>query len=263
MIVGYLGPQGSYSEIAAKTFRPNAVLREHISFFQLFSALTEGQCDYIAVPIENSLNGGVLQNIDFLQSYGGIIAVEECVVNIDHRLATLEGADLKAIKRIYSHQQALAQCSEYLSKNFPHAELIATRSTAASLSLITDKTEAGIVGSHVSAAGFTLSENNIADEKVNLTHFLLVKRGGVNDIKRSKKIFFSATCMHKPGELLYMLSLIRELNMTKIESRPIKDRPGEYRFFIEIEADISDQKAIQVLKSVEKSANSFKILGCY
>lgn len=263
MIVGYLGPQGSYSEIAAKTFRPDAVLREYASFFQLFRALSEEECDYIAVPIENSLNGGVSQNIDFLQSRDGIIATEECVVKIDHRLATLSGADLKNIKRIYSHQQALAQCGEYLSKTFPQAELIATRSTAASLSHVTDKTAAGIVGSHTLAEGFALSEENIADEKVNLTHFLLIERGGVSAIKHSKRIFFSAACKHKPGELLDMLVLIRELNMTKIESRPIKDRPGEYRFFIEVEGDISDKNTIQVLKSVKEAASSFKILGCY
>lgn len=263
MTVGYLGPQGSYSQIAAQTFRKDAVLREYINFSELFGALLADECEYIAVPIENSLNGGVLQNIDLLQTTPGVIAVEECVVKIDHRLATLKGADINKIKRIYSHQQALAQCGNYIARNFPHAELIASTSTAAGFALIKDKTEAGIVGAHASCEGFELSKENIADEKLNLTHFLLVRKGDITSVKSSKKIFFSATCNHKPGELLDLLALIRELNMTKIESRPIKDKPGEYRFFIEIEGDISSQNTIQVLKKVESAAHSFKLLGCY
>lgn len=263
MIIGYLGPRGSYSQLAAQTFNKNAVLREYVNFFELFNALLADECNFIAVPIENSLQGGVLQNIDLLQNTEGIIAVEECVVKIDHRLATLKGADKSKIKRIYSHRQALAQCGEYIARNFPQAELIASSSTAASFALIKDKTEAGIVGSHAICEGFELSEENIADGPVNLTHFLLVRKGDVSTVKSSQKIFFSATCKHKPGELLDMLSFIRELNMTKIESRPIKNRPGEYRFFIEIEGDISDQNTIQVLNKVKETAHSFKILGCY
>lgn len=263
MIVGYLGPKGSYSQIAAETFRPAAEFKEYATFSEVFRALVEGECDYIAVPIENSLNGGVLQNIDLLQSNEGIIACEECTVKIDHRLATLKGADLKNIKRIYSHQQALAQCGEYLSLNFPAAELVASTSTAASLSLIKDKTEAGIVGAHTRAEGFELSKENIADEVVNLTHFLLIKRGSQAEITRSKKVFFSATCNHKPGELLDLLALIRGLNMTKIESRPIKDKPGEYRFFIEIDANISSNETVLILEDIKRAAHSFKLLGAY
>ena len=263
MTVGYLGPTGSYSQIAAETFRPSAKLQEYTTFPELFSALVDGRCDYIAVPIENSLNGGVLQNIDLLQKHGGIIACEEHTVKIDHRLATLDGADLKNIKRIYSHPQALAQCGEYLARNFPHAELIASTSTAASLSMIKDCTEAGIVGAHTHAEGVKLSDENIADEAVNLTHFLLVRRGNESDVEHSEKVFFSATCRHKPGELLDLLSLIRGLNMTKIESRPIKEKPGEYRFFIEIEADISSNETISLLDKVKQTAHSFKLLGAY
>ncbi len=263
MTVGYLGPQGSYSQLAAQSFKKDADLRDYVNFSALFGALREGEVDYIAVPIENTLNGGVLQNIDLLQTTPGIIAVEECTVRIDHRLATLKGADLSQIKRIYSHRQALAQCGEYIARNFPRAELIASTSTAASYALIKDKTEAGIVGAHTKMEGFELSKENVADEKLNLTHFLLVKRGDISCVKHSKKIFFSATCNHRPGELLDLLALIRQMNMTKIESRPIKSKPGEYRFFIEIEGDVASQKTIQVLKTVENAARSFKILGCY
>lgn len=265
MKVGYLGPRESYSRLAAHKFRPEAELREYVAFFELFHALEEGECDYIAVPIENSLNGGVLQNIDLLQAHEDMIAVEECVVRVDHRLVTLRGADPAGIKRIYSHPQAFAQCGKFLQREYPRAELVPSASTAASLKLITSATEAGIVGAHVCADGFVLSEKNIADEELNFTHFLLIKRGTVPEKIHSEKIFISATCRHRPGELFNLLYIIKEggLNMTKIESRPIKSKPGEYRFFIEFEGDISDSNSAQALKNIQKSANSFRILGVY
>lgn len=265
MSVGYLGPQGSYSKIAADIFRPQDTKTAYPSFFALFAALDKGDCDYIAVPIENTVNGGVLQNIDLLQSYGDISAVEECIVKIDHRLAYMQGADLKGITTIYSHPQALAQCAEYLAANFPGARLVASQSTAASLGLIKSPSEGGIVGAHTKAQGFVLSKTNIADNKENFTHFLLVKRGGPDKGAHTRKVFFSATCKHRPGELLNLLEAIKErgVNMTKIESRPIKQKPGEYRFFIEIEGDIQSQNTIQVLNSVEEKSASFKLLGAY
>lgn len=263
MTVGYLGPEGSFSYLAAGKFLPEAQKRAYISFNLLFNALKVGECDYIAVPIENSLNGGVTQNIDLLQATEGIVAVEECAVQIDHRLATLKGADLFAIERIYSHQQALAQCSEYLAKNFPRAELIGSSSTAASFKLVKSSKEACIVGSHAAAEGFELSKENIADERTNRTRFLLIRRGEIEEGTHSQKIFFSAACRHKPGALYELLSLLQGLNMTKIESRPIKQKPGEYRFFIEVDGDIADENAIHILKTVQAEAYSFKILGCY
>lgn len=262
-MIGYLGPQGSYSRLAAETFGKGGGLKEYINFSELFNGLVKGECEYIAVPIENSINGGVLQNIDLMQKTEGIIAVEECAVQIDHRLATLKGADIGGIKRIYSHRQALEQCAEYIARNFPGAELVACTSTTAGAALIKDRTEAGIVGAHVRCEGLELSAENIADFKPNFTRFLLVQRGDASSVKSSEKIFFSATCRHKPGELLDLLILIRGLNMTKIESRPVKGKPGEYRFFIEVEGDVSDGNARRILGEVKKAANSFKILGCY
>ncbi len=265
MTIGYLGPEGSYSRIAADKFRPEAKKRGYPSFFALFSALKAGECDMIAVPIENSLNGGVLQNIDLLQETEGVFASEECTVKIDHRLAVRKGAPLAGIKRIYSHPQALAQCGEYLQTAFPSAELVAAPSTAAGLALVSSETEGAIVGAHTRAEGFELSAANIADCKENYTHFLLVKRGAPDVSAHSSRIFLSATCRHRPGELLNLLSPIRDfgLNMTKIESRPIKDRPGEYRFFIELEGDIGSENASLALRKMEETAFSIKLLGAY
>ncbi len=263
--IGYLGPEGSYSEIAAGRLMPEAEKVAYANFPLLIRGLLAGETDAAAAPIENSINGGVLQNIDLLESTDGVCAVQECVVQIDHRLATLEGAPLEGIQRIYSHQQALDQCSRFLNSHFPTARLIATSSTAASIGKIQTPEDAGIVGSHMSAEGITLSSENIADEKNNFTHFLLLKRGKVNQDKPSRRIYFSFTCRHQPGALLGVLQRIADdgMNMTKIESRPIKDKPGEYRFFIEVEGDYSKDSIRATLQRVADSALSFKILGAY
>lgn len=263
--IGYLGPEGSYSSLAAEKLCPQAERVAYPNFRHLINALVSGVCDGVVAPIENSLNGGVNQIIDLLQSTDGIIAVEECTVLIDHRLATKKGADISRISRIYSHQQALDQCAEFISANYPYAQLIATPSTSASLEKIVLPTDAGIAGAHTAREGICLSPENIADEKLNFTHFLLVRKGDVSAVARSEKIYFCFTCRHEPGALLNVLRPLSDggLNMTKIESRPIKDRPGEYCFFVEIEGDVSSERLCATLEKVRAASNSLKILGAY
>lgn len=125
--------------------------------------------------------------------------------------------------------------------------------------------DACIVGAHTNCSGIELSKENIADEKNNYTHFLLVKKGSAKDVEHCGRVYFSATCKHEAGALFNLLSVIKDggLNMTKIQSRPIKDRAGEYRFFVEIEGDIADIRVKNVLDAVEDAANSFKLLGAY
>lgn len=261
--VGYLGPQGSYSEIAARRFGSDCV--PFANFYKLVKALLCGEVACAALPIGNSLNGGVTQNIDILQQTEGIFAYAETSVKIDHRLVTLKGADLKKIKRVYSHGQALAQCARYLSENLPDAELIETPSTSACYGFIKSEEDAGIAGAGARREGFCYGEECISDEKNNYTQFLLVKKGGEELVSRSDKIYFSATCRHEAGALYNLLGVLsaRGINMTKIESRPIKESVGEFRFFIEIEADCSTEKARTVLKEIKEKSLSFKLLGCY
>ena len=265
MKCAYLGPCGSYSHLAATKMRPSDELLAYGNFRAVISAVETGKCDCAVIPIENTLNGGVLQNIDLLQTAEGVVAVEEMSLPLDHRLATLKGAKNSGISRIYSHEQPLAQCSEYLAKNYPQAQLIATSSTAASLDMVKTLSDAAIVGAHVKRDGIVLSEENISDCKSNFTHFLLVRRGSVDKSVRSSKIYFSVTCLHASGALLDILEPMRAggLNMTKIQSRPIKDRTGKYRFFIEVEGNYADASVRKVLEGVEKSSKSFKLLGAY
>ena len=264
-MIGYLGPEGTYSEIAASRLDGKAEKKAFHSFPLLINALKNGEIDSAAIPVENSVNGAVAQNLDLLQDLQGVCAVAACAVKIDHRLVTKKGADLSKIKRIYSHAQALGQCARYLNANFPAAVLMQSQSTSGCFEQIKSEEDAGIVGAQCSREGFELSKECISDEINNYTLFLLVVRGQPRTDMPSDRIFFSMTCRHEVGALVRMLSILSEngLNMTKIESRPIKDRVWEFRFFIEVEGDYSRKKVRAAIDKVGAQASSFKLLGCY
>ncbi len=263
-VTGYLGPEGSYSQIAAQRLSKGEIV-PYPTFFLLVKALREGEADSIVLPVENSLNGGVMQNLDLLQETEGIVAVAETLVKIEHRLVTMKGADVSKITTIYSHPQALGQCAKYLYSHFPNAVLKQTSSTSGCIKMLKSPTDAGIVGCHCKADGLEMSKECISDEPLNFTQFLLIKKGRAEDCKKSTKIYFSITCLHRPGALVCALSVLARynINMTKIESRPIKDKVGEYRFFIEIEADCGAENTKNAMRELKENCSSVKILGCY
>lgn len=260
--VSCLGPAGSYSENAAQTMCAGyeVILCHH--FAETVKKLVSGEADCAILPVENSLNGGVSECLDLLESEN-IFGVREDLLLVDHRLALLDGVDPKNIDTICSHEQALGQCAEFLERNFPEARYVETSSTAESLKLLNGHT-AGIVGSHVKQAGVTLSEENIADNKGNYTRFLRVERAGALP-EHSVMVFFSAVCAHKPGALVNLLKIFQRysLNLTRIQSRPVKEQFGQYRFFIEIAGDIGNERVKSALNEARKYCASFKLLGAY
>ncbi|MDE7401623.1 MAG: hypothetical protein K2N17_06190 [Clostridia bacterium] len=263
--VGYLGPDGTYSFLAAKKLCPHADLCAYSSFFTLFKALEDGEVNAIVVPVENTVNGAVTQVLDLFEESENICASASCAVRVDHRLATLEGADISKIRRVYSHSQALAQCSKFLADKLPQAKLIETSSTAESLDKIKSGEDAGIVGSHCQREGVALSAYSVSDEEKNYTQFLFAQKGEPSEDAFSDRIFFTVTCQHRVGTLVELLLILRDssISMTEIESRPIKNRTGEFRFFIEVEGNYADPGIRRALKRVQAEANSYKLLGCY
>ena len=259
-----LGPEGSYSELAAKKLCPDSEIVLCRTFSDAVELLRSGAVDCAALPIENSIQGGVLQNLDLLQASKDLFAVRELVLPIDHRLAAKAGTRLSDILTVCSHEQAIGQCSEFLRRVLPQADCEFTKSTAESLSRVDDHT-AGIVGAHVRAEGIVLSDENIADEKRNFTHFLLIKKGKENLPEHTEKIYICAVLAHRPGTLLQLLQCIAQfgLNLTKIESRPIKDVPGEYRFFIEFEGDYASAVVRDALEEIRTHCRQFRLLGAY
>lgn len=261
--VSCLGPAGSYSELAAKQFcgEEYAVVLCR-SFPEVVSKLVSGETDYAILPIENSIQGGVLQNLDLLEQ-SEIFAIEEIVLPIDHRLVTKGRIPFGQIERIYSHEQAIGQCSEFLEAHFPNAQRVFTQSTAECLGRL-DERSAGIVGAHAGGEGLVLSQGNIANDTHNFTRFMLLRRRGEMP-PCSGKVFFCAVCEHKPGSLLELLQIFARhgLNLTRIESRPIRGVFGQYRFFIEFAGDIGSAPVRETLDEAGKLCVQFRILGAY
>lgn len=262
--VAYLGPCGSYSEAAAENFRPNAERIACGSFALAMQKVLTGECDFLALPVENSANGSIYKNLDLLQE-SEVIAFECTRVKIEHALVALKGAEKCGISRIYSHQQALEQCANYLFCNFKNAELIAVPSTSASLKKLETLSDACIASRRAADNNLILLDENISDERDNFTEFLLIKRGKADKNYRSEKVLFSATCPHSAGGLFKLLKPLQdaEINMTKLNSRPAKGRSGEYRFFVEIAADYSKKSVQTALEGVKNLSSDFKILGTY
>ena len=258
-VTACLGPAGSYSEAAAKKLCPQDTLLYCRNFPE---AVEEGRVRCSVLPVENAIRGGVLQVLDLLGSRD-VFAVEELVLPIDHRLIRRKGVPLSAIERVYSHEQAIGQCAEYLRRTLPEAQILFTDSTAKCLQLL-DAHTAGIVGAHVSGEGLELSAENIADEKNNFTRFLRLVRGGTLP-GHSEKIFLSAVCEHRPGALYGLLRIFADdgVNLTRIESRPIPSVVGEYRFFIAIDGDIAQPQVREALSLAEARCRFFRILGVY
>ncbi len=261
--VSCLGPEGSFSERAAREMRADYAIELCHSFGEAVDLLLEGKTDYAVLPIENSLNGAVRQNLDLLEREE-IFCREEHALPVDQRLATLEGVRAEDVRVIYSHEQAIAQCSEYLRAKFPGVRYVFTASTVAGLDRL-DGQSAGIVGAHVRREGVCLSAENIADNKQNFTRFVLVERGKGEGCTHSAMVFLCAVCAHKPGSLLGLLKIFQRhaLNLTRIESRPVKESFGEYRFFIEFAGDIASERVRTALDEARNYCSQFKLLGAY
>lgn len=257
-----LGPKDSFSEFAAHRMCEGFETVLCHSFREAVEKTLSGEADCAVLPVENSLNGGVLECLDLLQEKE-VFGVEEYLLPVDQRLATLEGVKWENIRRICSHEQAIGQCSEFLARYFPGARFVHTSSTVESLSLLDGET-AGIVGSHVKGEGVVLSRENIADHKGNFTRFLkVVPRGELPE--RSNMVFFCALCHHRPGSLVGLLKIFLRygLNLTRIESRPVKEAFGECRFFIEFAGDIGNDRVKSALSEAKNFCLQFKILGAY
>lgn len=264
MKIAYLGPEGSYSHLAVKQFDRDAEGIPCPNFKEVALSALSGACDACVLPIENSLQGGVLQNLDLLQELP-LVAVKERLLRIRHRLIYKKGTALSDIKRIYSHEQAIGQCTRFLLDVVPHAEVVAVESTAKGVSMISLPTDAGIGGEHLISEGLEAYEGEIADEPNNYTHFLLLIPSEKDVPRHTERIFMAAVCPNRPGSLLGLLQIIGDagLNMTKIESRPIKQTPGEYSFFIEFEGDYQSEWVQNTLRQMEGYCRRLKVIGAY
>lgn len=264
--VVYQGSEGSYSQAAMHCFFGKDINNFHVeSFRDAMSAIEEGSADYAVLPIENSTAGIVSEIYDLLVEFENYIVGEQ-IIKIEHCLLAQPGSRKEDIKRVYSHPQSLMQCARYL-QNYDWQQISMKNNAFAAKKVAEEKEacQAAIAGEHAAGIyGLEVLEKGINQSDTNSTRFIIVTNQKIFK-KDASKISICFEVPHKSGSLYHMLShfIYNNLNMTKIESRPIEDRNWEYRFFVDFEGNLSDSAVKNALRGLRDEARGMKILGNY
>ena len=264
--VVYQGAEGSYSQAAMRKFFGENVNAFHVeSFRDAMSAIDEGSADFAVLPIENSTAGIVNEIYDLLVEFENYIVGEQ-VIPIEHCLLALPGTKMEEIKRVYSHPQSLMQSARYLSEHdWQQISMQNNAFAALKVAKEKDKTQAAIASEYAGETyGLEILEKGINDSDSNSTRFIIVTNQKIFR-KNANKISLCLEIPHESGSLYHILShfIYNNLNMTKIESRPIPERNWEYRFFIDFEGNLADSAVKNALRGLREEARSMKILGNY
>jgi prephenate dehydratase len=265
--VGFQGESGSYSEASARIQYPgpNYSFVPFRSFRELFEGVESSTVDLAVVPIENSTEGSVNETYDLLVEKP-LYVIGEIYQKIHHCLIINKNSSPDEISVIYSHPQALAQCRKYIQNR--HLESVPMYDTAGSVKFIkeTRNASAAAIASKHAAQIYDMKvvEEDIEDNSNNFTRFLIIsKRYDRNTDDNKISVIFSIS--HTPGSLYSILQefALRNINLTKIESRPTKNIPWEYYFFVDLEGNINDDKVSASLSAVKTATIFFKLLGSY
>src|SRR3989338_3013224 len=264
--VAVLGPATSYShQAAAKRFGSLPEFAFQSSIPEVFLAVEKGLADYGVVPIENSSDGAVNATFNmFLKSHAGIVA--EINLDIDHCLAGK--VPLSAVKKVFSHPQALAQCAHWLASRLPHTELLEAASTsdAAEKALVYHSSAAVCSEFTARHAGLDVLASSIADEALNRTRFLVIGKTEARPLHtRTDKTNLLFSVPHKPGALVEALKVFQAhgLNITKIWSRPTLIQKDAYEFFVDFQGFVGDKKVEQALDELRVPCGFVKVLGSF
>ena len=265
--VVYQGLEGAYAHQAALEYFGNDANCFHVERWRdAMEAIKEGSADYAVLPLENSTAGIVSDNYDLLNEYSNYI-VGEKVVYIDHVLMGLPDAELDDIKTVYSHPQALMQCSRFLDEHRAWTQTSVSNTAVAVKGVkdAADKTKAAI-GSRQAAEyyGMKILKEGICHGRANSTRFIIVTNQKIFE-KAANKISICFEVPHTSGSLYNILShfIYNDLNMNKIESRPIPDKQWEYHFFVDIDGNLNDSAVKNALRGIREETANFKILGNY
>jgi prephenate dehydratase len=267
----FQGEPGAFSHIAVFQLlgkKVEAVPCER--FEQVFLALDRGKVQAAVIPIENTLHGSVHENYDHLLRFH-LNITGETSVRIVHNLIVRPGVKFKQLRRVYSHPVALNQCLSFLSRN-PQMEKTPFYDTAGSVKMIVEEKldDAAAIASSIAADlyGAHILRRSIEDDRQNFTRFFLLQRPKskllVPDGKE-RKTSLVFTTHNVPGALFRALSAfaLRDLSLAKIESRPLRGKPWEYLFYVDVLADSADPRMQKALGHLEELADFLKVLGCY
>ena len=266
MRIAYQGELGAYSEAAALRFKASADLLPRESFEAVFAAVEQGAATHGILPIENSIGGTIHRNYDLLLQHE-LPIVGEVKLAVVHNLLALDGTTREQLRRVYSHPQGLAQCEKFL-RTLDQVEIVASYDTAGSAKMIRDGQlrDTGAIASERAAEVFELSilEAGVQDFAENTTRFLLIGRDGTS-LDTANKTTIVFTVPNEAGALFKALSVfaLRDIDLTKLESRPIPDRPFEYLFYADLSATREELPCSRALMHLAEFAPSLRTLGSY
>ena len=264
--VVFQGAEGSYSEAAMKKYFGNQVNCFHVDTFrEAMGAIEEGAADFAVLPIENSTAGIVSENYDLLAQYENYIVGEQ-IIQIEHCLLGVPGAKAEDVKTVYSHPQSLMQSAKFLSEHgYVQISMQNNAFAARKVAMEGDKTQAAVASEYAASVyGLEVLQKGINQSENNSTRFIIVTNQRVFQ-KNANKISICFEVPHESGSLYHMLShfIYNDLNMTRIESRPIPERSWEYRFFVDFEGNLADGAVKNALRGLREEAINLKILGNY
>lgn len=263
----FQGVEGAYSQAALQQFFGDNKNVFHVDTFRdAMEAIEEGSADFAVLPIENSSAGAVSQVYDLLVEFENYI-VGEVVIPIQHTLAGIVGTKQEEIERVYSHPQGLMQSAKFLDAHRSWQQISVANTAVAAKKVLEDgsRKEAAICSEYAAELyGLEILEREINSSEKNSTRFIIVTNQKVF-LKDAKKISICFEVAHESGSLYHLLShfIYNNLNMTKIESRPIEERPWEYRFFIDFEGNMADGAVKNAIRGLREEARDLKILGNY
>ncbi|PPI87743.1 chorismate mutase [Candidatus Pantoea edessiphila] len=270
--ITFLGPNGSYSHIAVKTYSSryfdNVIECSCLNFYDTIKNVEKGIADYAVLPIENTNSGSINEVYDLLQ-YTNLSIINEIIICIDHCILSKKGSDLTKITTIYSHPQPLQQCSNFISL-FPNWNIKYTESTAVAMKKVAllNSSKIAALGSEDGGLIYNLEvlKCNLANQQHNQTRFIVLSRNPIDilDYIPAKTTLIIATGQHV-GSLVDVLLVFRKYNLVinKLESRPINGNPWEEIFYIDVKGNVKSENMQYVLKDLKNITYSLKVLGSY
>ncbi|MBZ2184064.1 MAG: prephenate dehydratase [Bryobacter sp.] len=268
---GFQGERGAFSEIAVRQLLGSESDPIPFEWFDgVFHALIEKKIDAAVIPMENTLHGSVIENFDHLFNHD-VEVIGETSVRIVHNLIALPGVAFKDVKEVYSHPVALNQCLKFLKDN-PRIEKKTFYDTAGSVKMLaeTKRRDAAAIASNLAADiyGARILKRGIEDDRANFTRFFLLQRRGgqiKGKMPLARKVSIVFSTRNEPGSLFRALAALalRDISLTKIESRPLKGKPWEYLFYVDFEGSLKESKVQNALRHLEEVADELKVLGGY
>ena len=265
--VVYPGAEGSYAEAAMQKFFGENANAYHVRTFpEVFDALEKDEADYGIVPIENSTAGSINENYDTLTKHQ-VYIVGEQIIKVEHCLLVYPGTRFEDIEIVYSHPQSFMQSSLFLEAH-PEFQRINMQNNAFAAQRISEEKKpniAAIAGEHAAKVyGLEILKTHVNNEDNNSTRFIVVSKKPIF-LNTAKKVSICFEVKHETGSLYKALGILydNEINMNMIESRPVENKAWEYRFFVDVDGNLTDDNMKRAIEMLSKATKNFRVLGNY